>query len=167
MNVGKVLLLFVLATEGVLFLRPDGALVQAARHGQRRGGDQAGYWWRNSPVHMGCSVVSCARPATRTATYRQAGPRGAVWRAYGFCEIHDPPESLTGLVYRLGQPPRAGYDVPLTPLWSEIYFLLGVLAFGIWCACMWGYAKSETSPAVWSCLGLLHAVVVGGYFLYW
>jgi hypothetical protein len=166
MSVGKALLVLVLTAEGFLFLRPDGVLVQAARHGQRRGDDQAGYWWRNSPVHMGCSVVSCSRPATRTATYRQAGPRGTVWRAYGFCEIHDPPESLTGLVYRLGQPTRTGYDVPLTPLWSEVYFLLGIGAYCVWCACMWRYMKSRTTAVVWSSLALLHAAVVAGFLVY-
>ena len=166
MSVGKALLVLVLATEGFLFLRPDGVLVQAARHGQRRGNDQAAYWWQNSPVHMGCSVAACNRPATRTATYRQAGPRGAVWRAYGFCEIHDPPASLTELVYRPGQPSRTGYDVPLTAVWGEVYFLLGILAYGVWCACMWRYANSKTRTAVWSGLALLHAAVVGGFLVY-
>jgi hypothetical protein len=166
MSAGKALLVLVMAIEGVLFLRPDGVLVHAAQQGQRRYADEAGYWWKNSPVHMGCSVLSCTRPATHTATYRQVGARGAIWRAYGFCDIHDPPESLTGLVYRLGQPPRPGYDVPLTPFWAEIYFLLGIAAFVIWCACMWPYARSKTSSAVWWCLGLLHAAILFGFWKY-
>lgn len=166
MAVGKALLVFVLGLEGILFLRPDGVLVQAARHGQHRGNDQAGSWWRNSPIHMGCSVASCNRPATRTATYRQAGLRGAIWRAYGFCEIHNPPESLTGLVYRPGQPSRAGYDVPLTPVWSEVYFLLGIVAYSVWCACMWRYANAKTRAAVWSGLAMLHGAVVAGFLVF-
>ena len=166
MTVGRALLVVVLALEGFLLLRPDGVLVRAAQNGQPRNADQAGYWWRSSPVHMGCSIFSCARPATRTATYRQDGPRGAIWRAYGFCEQHDPPASPAGLVYRVGQPSRPGYDVPLTPLWTEVYFLLGVLAFGIWCACMWRYARAKTGLAVWSCLLLFHAGVLTGFWIY-
>jgi hypothetical protein len=165
MKFGKPLLIVILAIEGVLLLGPDGALVQAARHGDHRAADQAVYWWRKSPVHMGCSVASCSRPATRTATYRQTGARGTVWRAYGFCEFHNPPEQLNGLVYRQGQPPRPGYDVPLPTLWSEIYFLLGIFAFGIWCACSWSYVNAARK-IVWLCLGALHALVVAGLVLY-
>ena len=166
MSWAKALLVVLLGIEGFLLLRPDGLLVRAAQRGPRKNPDQAAFWWRNSPVHMGCSIVSCTRPATRTATYRQMGPRGAVWRAYGFCEAHEPPETLTGLVYRLGQPPQAGYDVPLTPLWTEVYFLLGILAFGIWCACIWRYSIAKTSAAGWSCLLLLHAVIATGMWVY-
>lgn len=166
MKVGKPLLVALLAVEGFLLLRPDGTLVQAARHGDRRTEDQAGYWWRKSPVHMGCSVGSCTRAATRTATYRQFGPRGATWRAYGFCDVHNPPETLDGLVYRQGQPPRPGYDVPLTPLWAEVYFLLGISAFGIWCACMWSYASARARAPVWLCLSLLHVAVLTALWKY-
>ena len=165
MSAGKALLVLVLAVEGFLLLRPDGILVRAAQDGPRRGTDQAAFWYTNSPVHMGCSIPSCTRPAIRTATYRQTGPRGAIWRAYGFCEKHDPPENSNGLLYRLGQPSRPGYDVPLTPLWTEVYFLLGILAFGIWCACMWRYARAKTSPAVWSGLLLFHAGVLTGFWM--
>jgi len=165
MQVGKAVMVAVLTVEGFLLLRPDGALVQAARHGEPRTVDLAGYWWRKSPVHMGCSVLSCTRPATRIATYRQLGPRGTTWRAYGFCDVHSPPEELGGLVYRQGQPPRPGYDVPLTTLWSEIYFLLGIFAFGIWCLCMWRYVNSA-SKTVWLSLAALHALILSGLFLY-
>lgn len=165
MKVRKVVLVAVLAVEGFLLLRPDGALVQAARHREQRAAEQAVYWWHKSPVHMGCSVPSCIRPATRTATYRQLGPRGTTWRAYGFCEFHNPPEELNGLVYRQGRPPRPGYDVPLTTLWSEIYFLLGILAVGIWCACMWQYVNSA-NKTVWLCLGALHALILSSLLLY-
>ena len=159
MTFGKGLLVTVLALEGWLLLRPDGVLVRAAGHGQRRSADQAAYWWRNSPVHMGCSIRSCTRPATRTATYRQPGARGTVWRAYGFCEFHDPPADLNALVYRLGQPARPGYDVPLTTFWAEVYFLGGIFAFAIWCVCMWRPAGSS-SRRVWLSILLLHAAVL-------
>jgi hypothetical protein len=165
MRVGKTLMVVVLAIEGFLLLRPDGALVQAARRGEHRTVDLAGYWWRKSPVHMGCSVVSCTRPATRTATYRQPGPRGTTWRAYGFCEFHHPPDELEGLVYRQGQPPRPGYDVPLTTLWSETYFLLGIFAFAMWCACMWRYVNSARR-AVWLSVAALHASILSGLLLF-
>lgn len=165
MHVGRAILVAVLIVEGFLLLRPDGVLVQVARRGEHRTVDLAGYWWRKSPVHLGCSVLSCTRPATRTATYRQLGPRGTTWRAYGFCEFHNPPEELTGLVYRQGQPPRPGYDVPLTTLWSEIYFLLGILAFAVWCACVWQYVNSA-SKTVWLSLFALHASVLAGLLLY-
>jgi hypothetical protein len=72
---------------------------------------------------------------------------------------------LNGLVYRLGQPPRAGYDVPLGPMWAEIYFLLGVFAFGIWCAVMWGYASSKPRMAVQAGLVLLHTSAIAGLWL--
>ena len=160
MKLGKTLLVAVLAMEGFLLLRPDGALVRAARQEEPRTTNQARDWWWNSPVHMGCSILSCTRPAVRTATYRQPGPRGVTWRAYGFCEKHDPPESLAGLVYRIGLPPRPGYDVPLTPLWTEVYFLLGIFAFGTWCACMWRYAVSRTSAPAWVVLLLLQGSIV-------
>src|SRR5579871_815873 len=162
----RALLAVLLGFEGFLLLRPDGVLVRAAQHGHRKEDDQAALWWRRSPVHMGCSVRSCTRTATRTATYRQMSPRGAIWRAYGFCEAHDPPQTLTGLVYRLGQPEQPGYDVPLTPFWTEVYFLLGILAFGIWCACVWRYATPRTGRAAWSCLLVLQAVVVAGFWIY-
>ncbi len=160
MSAAKALLTAVLAVEGFLLLRPDGALVRAARHAEPRAADLAGYWWRKSPVHMGCSVASCTRPATRTATYRLLGPRATTWRAYGFCDLHHPPETLDGLVYRLGQPPRNGYDVPLAPVWSEVYFLLGILAFAVWCACMGTYLRAKTSKRVWAALLMLHASVL-------
>lgn len=166
MGLGKALLVLILGIEGLLLLSPDGALVRAARHEEHRAADLPAYWWRKSPVHMGCSVARCSRPATRTATYRQLGPRGTTWRAYGFCEFHNPPEHLNGLVYRPGQPPRPGYDVPLRPLWAEIYFLLGVFAFGIWCAVMWGYASSKPSAAVQAGLFLLHATAIAGLWLF-
>src|SRR5579872_5421532 len=165
MKVRKALLIAILAIEGFLLLHPDGVLVQAARHGEHRAADLAAYWWRKSPVHMGCSILSCTRPATRTATYRQLGPRGTTWRAYGFCEFHDPPEELAGLVYRQGQPERPGYEVPLSALWSEIYFLLGIFAFGIWCACMWQYVNS-TSRTVWLSLAALHAAILAALIVY-
>ena len=160
MGLAKMLLVLLLAAEGFLMLRPGGVLVLAAQPGQRQNREQTADWWRSSPVHMGCSIVNCTRPATRTATYRQTGPRGAIWRAYGFCELHDPPPTLTGLIYRLGQPAHPGYDVPLTPLWTEVYFLLGIVAFGIWCACMWRYAGAGSSPAAWAGLLLVHSAVV-------
>jgi hypothetical protein len=166
MGAGKVLLMAVLAVEGVLLLRPDGALVQAARHAEPRAADLAVYWWRESPVHMGCSVASCTRPATRTATYRLTGPRATTWRAYGFCNHHAPPETLEGLVYRQGRPPRPGYDIPLGPVWSEVYFLLGIFAFGIWCACMWTYVRVKTRAAVWAGLLALHAGVLVALWMY-
>lgn len=165
-QLGKAALVAILAVEGFLLLSPDGALVHAARHGEPHSADQAAFWWRTSSVHMGCSVASCTRPATRTATYRQIGPRGTTWRAYGFCDLHQPPETLAGLVYRLGQPARPGYDVPLTPVWAEIYFLLGILAFGVWCACMWRYTASKTRAGDWLCLGVLHALVLIGLWKY-
>jgi len=165
MGLGKTLLILILGVEGLLLLGPDGALVRAARHSEHQTADLAGYWWRKSPVHMGCSVAGCSRPATRTATYRQLGPRGTTWRAYGFCELHAPPEHLNGLVYRLGQPPRPGYDVPLSPLWAEIYFLLGVLAFGVWCTGMWSYAGWKSGVAARAGLILLHASAIAGLWL--
>jgi len=161
-----VLLIAALALEGFLLLRPDGALVRAARHNEPRAADQAAFWWRKSPVHMGCSIASCTRPATRTATYRLLGPRATTWRAYGFCERHNPPETLDGLVYRLGQPPRPGYEVPLAPLWSEIYFLLGIFAFAVWCACMWTYVRARTRRTVWAGLLVLHAAILAGLWMY-
>lgn len=166
MSVRKALLVAVLAVEGFLLLRPDGALVQAARHREPRAADQATFWWHSSPVHMGCSIASCGRPATRTATYRLTSQRATTWRAYGFCEFHTPPESLDGLVYRQGRPPRPGYDIPLAPVWSEVYFLLGIFAFGIWCACMWTYVRAQTRPAVWMGLLLLHCAVLAVLFRY-
>ena len=166
MEARKALLIAVLAVEGLQLLRPDGALVRAVRHGEPRAAEQAGFWWRKSPVHMGCSVVSCERPATRTATYRLLGPRTTTWRAYGFCQFHQPPETVDGLVYRQGRPPRYGYDIPLTPIWSELYFLLGVLAFGMWCACMWTSIRARVRPAAWAVLLALHAAVLAGLWVY-
>jgi hypothetical protein len=157
----KSLLLALLAVEGFLLLRPDGTLVHAARntHGDHSL-DQANYWWRKSPVHMGCSISSCSRLATRVATYRQLTPRGATWRAYGFCDLHDPPGDVEKLVYRLGRPKSFGYDVPLTPLWAQVYFLLGALGFGIWCAGMWKYANARATAVLWAGFAVLHLAVL-------
>ena len=128
----KPIVIAVLAVEGFLLLRPDGVLVHAAGHRPSPEAEQAAYWWAKSPVHMGCSIASCFRPAMRTVSYRQAGPRGAVWRAFGFCNVHAPPGEVSTLVYRPGRPVSASYDVPLTPLWAEVYFFLGVVGFGAW-----------------------------------
>lgn len=148
-----------LAAEGWLLLRPEGFLVHAARQNGRDGRDDAAEWWRGSPVHMGCSIPSCSRPARRTATYRQQTARGAVWRAYGFCDRHDPPPGIDELVYRLGRPPAFDYDVPLTPVWAEIYFLLGLVGFGAWCICMWRTAAAG-SVRNWIALSLAHVVIL-------
>jgi hypothetical protein len=154
-----------LAAEGFLLLRPNGTLVRLARRGRDPEGELAASWWRNSPVHMGCSIPSCTRPATRTASYRQASPRGVLWRAYGFCDLHSPPSQVTGLVYRLGRPPAFAYDVPLTPLWTEIYFLLGMAGFGLWCAVMWRYV-GRGGLTGWLCLILLHGFILTGLWSY-
>lgn len=145
-------------------LRPEGALVQAAR-GRQPESSEAESWWRRSPVHMGCSIADCKRPATRTASYRLPGNRSNTWRAYGFCDRHTPPEQVTGLVYRLGRPATPGYDIPLTPVWSEIYFLLGALGFGIWCAGMWRLAATRNQLARLA-LYLLHAGALIGLWLW-
>src|ERR1700733_8252090 len=116
-----------LAAQGFFLLRPNGAMVHLAQPAARRGPEQSAYWWRKSPVHMGCSVPSCGRPATRIASYRQFTARGTVFRAYGFCDRHEPPIDASGLIYRLGRPEVPGYDVPLAPPWALIYFLLGIL----------------------------------------
>jgi hypothetical protein len=162
----RALLVAILAVEGFLLLRPDGALVHAAQPPGYRRANEAEYWWKHSPVHMGCSVASCTRPATRTASYRLPGARGVTWRAYGFCDFHDPPPVVDGLVYRLGHPPGFTYDVALTPVWTETYFLLGVFGFGIWCACMWRWARAATSARARLALLALHAPVVAVLWLY-
>lgn len=149
---GKALLIAALAAEGMLLLGPGGAMVRAAQVRVDHSADRATYWWRKSPVHMGCSISWCERPATRTATYRIPERRGATWRAYGFCDRHAPPPVSAGLVYRQGRPPSFGYDVPLGPFWSQIYFLLGIAGFAIWAAGMWRFVRPAT-PARW--LGLL------------
>jgi hypothetical protein len=161
-RVANALLVAALATEGVLLLRPDGALVHAAQPHGYRTSQQAHHWFRSSPVHMGCSVAACSRPATRTASYRFPGARGVTWRAYGFCDLHEPPASAEGLVYRLGRPPDFSYDLPLAPVRAEIYLLLGALGFAVWCACMWRWTQSARRRAP---LVLLHALVIVG--LWW
>ncbi len=161
-----ILMLAALAVEGVLLLRPDGTLVQAAQQNRARTSDPQASWWRNSPVHMGCSIPSCTRPATRTATYRLVNLRGSTWRAYGFCAAHEPPATVDGLVYRIGRPPSWSYDVPLTPFWSEVYFLLGIAAFGVWCAMMWTYVRSELSAARAGGLLLIHVVSIAALWIY-
>src|ERR1700674_738894 len=157
---GKSLLLALLALEGFLLLRPDGGLVHAARKSGDHPLEQAEYWWRKSAVHMGCSISSCSRLATRVATYRQLTPRGATWRAYGFCDLHDPPGDVEKLVYRLGRPKSFGYDVPLTPFWTQVYFLLGAFGFGIWCAGMWKYATARVTAALWTGFAVLHLAIL-------
>jgi hypothetical protein len=154
-----------LAAEGFLLLRPDGTLVRVARPGRDREGELAHFWWRNSPVHMGCSIPSCTRPATHIATYRQPSPRGVIWRAYGFCDIHRPPSEVSGLVYRPGRPPMFEYDLPLTPFWSEVYFLLGIAGFGIWCAVTWRLVEGRGFSG-WLCLILLHGLILTGLLSY-
>src|SRR3974377_270423 len=77
------LLVAALAVEGLLLLRPDGALVHAAQPRGYRSTQQAAVWFSSSPVHMGCSVATCARPATRTASYRFPGVRGVTSTASG------------------------------------------------------------------------------------
>jgi hypothetical protein len=160
------LLVAALAAEGLLLLRPDGALVHAAQPRGYRSSQQAAAWFRNSPVHMGCSVAECARPATRTASYRFPGVRGVTWRAYGFCHLHEPPASAEGLVYRLGRPPNFSYDLPLAPAWAEIYLLLGALGFGVWCACLWRWSHSVATARGQVPLFLLHSLVVAGLWWY-
>ena len=160
------LLVASLAAEGWLLLRPDGALVHAAQPRGYRTSQQAHLWFRSSPVHMGCSIATCARPATRTASYRFPGLRGATWRAYGFCDLHEPPVAAEGLVYRLGRPADFSYDVPLAPAWGEIYLLLGALGFGVWCACMWRWTKSAATARAQAPMLLLNALVVAGLWWY-
>jgi hypothetical protein len=160
------LLVAALAIEGLLLLRPDGALVHAAQPRGYRSSHEAAVWFRSSPVHMGCSIATCARPATRTVSYRFPGARGVTWRAYGFCDLHAPPPSAEGLVYRLGRPPVFSYDLPLAPVWAEIYLLLGVLGFGVWCACLWRWSKSVATVRGQVPLFLLHALVLAGLALY-
>ncbi|MBZ5580519.1 MAG: hypothetical protein LAP40_28555 [Acidobacteriia bacterium] len=157
-RVQRIVLVAILAAEGLLLLRPEGALVHAARG--RREPVETEAWWRNSPVHMGCSIATCRRPATRTASYHLPGPRGSTWRAYGFCEKHDPPRQVTGLVYRLGRPATFDYDVPLAPIWAEAYFLLGMAAFGLWCAGIWKLAAPMENRLAWLALFLVHAGIL-------
>src|SRR5215467_7700583 len=164
-SLGRMLLAAALAAEGLLLLEPDGALVRAAQHGRDPASELALSWWRNSPVHMGCSMADCTRPATHTATYRQWTPRGAVWRAYGFCQRHSPPADSAGLIYRLGKPPSFQYDIPLSPVRSEIYFLLGVSGFCIWCAGMWRYSSGK-GPKVWLGMTLLHVLILTALWNY-
>ena len=83
-----------------------------------------------------------------------------MWRAYGFCEKHEPPDDVSGLVYRLGRPETFGYDVPLAPQWAPIYFLLGLLGYGVWCAGMWRYANAARSAPMRACTLALHAAVL-------
>lgn len=154
-----------LAAQGVLLLRPNGAMVRLAQPAGRRSSDQSVYWFRKSPVHMGCSIPSCNRPATRTASYRQLTARGTTWRAYGFCALHEPPDDANGLVYRLGRPPVFSYDVPLAPEWATVYFLLGVLGYGVWCAGMWRYASSARSVLIKSCLFALHGTALAALWM--
>jgi hypothetical protein len=149
-----------LAAQGFFLLRPNGAMVHLAQPAGQRRSEQSAYWWRKSPVHMGCSIPSCARPATRIASYRQLTARGTVFRAYGFCEKHEPPIDASALVYRLGRPESFGYDVPLAPAWAPIYFLLGVFGYGVWCAGMWRYASSARSARIRAFFLALHAAVL-------
>ena len=160
------LLVAALAIEGLLLLRPDGALVHAAQPRGYRSSQQAAVWFRSSSVHMGCSVPTCARPATRTASYRFPGVRGVTWRAYGFCERHAPPPSAEGLVYRLGRPEVFSYDLALAPAWAEIYLLLGVLGFGVWCACLWRWSQSVATARGIVPLFLIHGLALAGLALY-
>ena len=160
------LLVAALAVEGFLLLRPDGTLVHAAQPRGYRSSQQAAFWFKSSPVHMGCAVASCARPAIRTFSYRFPGARGVTWRAYGFCDRHAPPPSAEGLEYRLGRPPDFSYDLPLAPAWAEIYLLLGVLGFGVWCACLWRWSQSVATLRGQVPLLLLHALVLAGLALY-
>ena len=160
------LIVAALAVEGFLLLRPDGALVHAAQPRHYRSSQQAAVWFRTSPVHMGCSIATCTRPATRTASYRFPGVRGITWRAYGFCDLHTPPPSAEGLVYRLGRPPVFSYDLPLAPVWAETYLLLGVLGFGMWCACLWRWSQSVSAARGQVPLFLLHGLVLAGLAWY-
>ncbi len=155
----KSLLCVALAAEGLLLLTPGGALVRAVQKSDPQA-DVAEGWWRKSPVHMGCSIAACARPATHVATYRQWTPRGAMWRAYGFCEFHQAPGGVEGLVYRLGRPKIVGYDVPLTPLWAQIYFLLGAFGFGVWSIGNCRYASIPRTFANWVAFAIVHAAGV-------
>ena len=161
----KASLAVLLAAEGLFLFRPEGALVHAARGGRGDESALAAAWWQKSPVHMGCSIPSCSRPATHTATYRQLTARGATWRAYGFCDLHQPPNEVTGLVYRLGRPMAFDYNVPLTPLWSEIYFLLALIGFSIWCAGMWRYAVSRKFSGL-TFLLVFHVLILAGLWSY-
>jgi len=162
----KLLLIAVLAAEGLLLLQPNGALVRAARGHRSEPAEQAAYWWRKSRVHMGCSIPSCGRPATRTASYQLPGARGSTWRAYGFCERHDPPAQVDGLVYRQGRPASLDYDVPLGPVWAETYFLLGTLGFGLWCGGMWRLVtRSRGRLLVAGAVGA-HLAILAGLWIY-
>ncbi|HEV3332863.1 MAG TPA: hypothetical protein VG096_17870 [Bryobacteraceae bacterium] len=160
MTVTQALTVALLAAQGFFLLRPNGAMVHFVQPAAQRRSEQSAYWFRKSPVHMGCSIASCNRPATRTASYRQLTARGTVWRAYGFCEKHEPPDDGTGLVYRLGRPETFGYDVPLAPQWAPIYFLLGIFGYGVWCAGMWRYASSTRNPHIRAFFLVLHAGVL-------
>lgn len=158
----RALLVIALAAEGLLLLRPDGALVHAAQPRGYGRPEQAYFWWRHSPVHMGCSIPGCSRPATRTASYRIPGPRGITWRAYGFCDQHEPPEAAGGLIYRLGRPPSFSYDLPLSPAWAEIYLLLGALGFALWCICMWRWSRSLASSRFQGASLVVHLLLIVG-----
>ena len=159
-NILKIALVTALAAEGFLLLRPEGVLVRAARGRRSEESSDTESWWRHSPVHMGCSIASCKRPATRTASYHVPGRRGSTWRAYGFCEKHTPPAEAAGLVYRMGRPPTFDYDVPLDPMWAEVYFLLGTAIFAMWCMGMWRLAASAARPSAAIALFVVHAGVL-------
>jgi hypothetical protein len=159
----RFLLAVALTAEGLLLLRPDGVLVHAAQPKGYRRSAEAEIWWRRSPVHMGCSIADCTRPATRTESYRIPGPRGVTWRAYGFCDRHNPPATAEGLVYRIGRPPALSYDVPMAPEWAETYFLLGTLAFALWCVCMWRWAARSRHQWL---IAALHVLIVCGLWIY-
>lgn len=88
-----------------------------------------------------------------------------MWRVYGFCAAHTPPSEADALVYRVGRPRTLDYDLPLGPVWSPVYLLLGTLGFGIWCAGMWRYARPGMPNGRRIGFLLLHAVVIAGLFL--
>jgi len=115
---------------------------------------------------MGCSISACPRPATRIASYRLPGPRGITWRAYGFCDEHEPPEIADGLVYRLGRPPSFSYDLPMAPVLGEIYLLLGAFGFALWCVCMWRCSRSLATMRFQGALVALHLIIVAGLWHY-
>ena len=153
-----------LAAQGFFLLRPNGAMVHFVQPAGQSRLEQSAFWWRKSPVHMGCSIPSCGRPATRIASYRQLTARGVVFRAYGFCEKHEPPLDASSLMYRLGRPETLGYDVPLAPPWASIYFLLGVIGYGVWCTGMWRFANATRSARIKASFLALHAAVLVALF---
>ncbi|MBV9505175.1 MAG: hypothetical protein JO323_09245 [Acidobacteriia bacterium] len=161
----RIVLAAALACEGLFLLGPDGALVHAAQPRGYRHTDEAVNWWRHSRVHLGCSFAWCARPATRTASYRTLGVRGATWRAYGFCDLHNPPAEVDGLVYRQGHPPGFGYDVPMSATWTEIYFLLGAFGFAVWCAAMWRWARANHGLSAGLGVAAVHTIALAGLWL--